>query len=358
MSVKGAPAVEFVELPEIQRIIDMAVMRELHDPHLSEEVMQSIRARSERMIAGFPVLDRLHYKDLVNEATQALKMRLEAYQDTAAEMRETLVERGISAIAIVPLKTWERLYRPSGMYEMEIDRDGKVALDLSELEESIKDRKRFVNIAFVLLLVVATSACAVAGGMKFFDFMSSGVFGSAYRYFLSIVVGIIVAAFAFVVLGLFLFSLAQEEARFMPLFERAITRRCFASLSWKDILEKVMPDHRSSSSSQAVKATVLLPPIPDEAASVLAQARGLNLRTIVDPDAFSFEESVESLLRGQRNEVRETRRTEFNRQLPYVFLDPNVAWYKDDVVAVIVQWGDSPFEKRVVEQAASLHDLF
>ncbi|NTW15785.1 MAG: hypothetical protein HGA38_05505 [Candidatus Moranbacteria bacterium] len=345
-----------VEIQEIGEIVGRAVEREIRNPQLPEEALRSLLERSKDRVAGFPITDMKYHSELVDQATRTLKERWSKYGSTEVRMRQELERRGISPIAILPLKAWEKLYRAAGLYEMNISGGGMVNVDLKGLQSIAEKRKSLIENVIFSLCMCVVAACAVWAGWLFWSsvlvpktpvfiaWMACGFFG--------LIGGIL----SFMAMFVIMVSFHSEELRVSPLIEWAVTRRLCKSLSWRGMLEYLMPDRRSESAGTPV--TVVLPKITNDSVhDILVRAKGLPLRTIADPEMFGFEEDVESLLRGKQKQMREERREESRRLWAEMLRDPIVAWYDHGVVAVIVQWGDSPFEKRVVEQVACEHDL-
>jgi len=342
-----------VELPEIESVINRAVAREIGNPSLPEQAVQKLLEKSKGRVAGFHVTDRKYRSQLIDEATATLKERWSKYESTAASMRRELERREVNPIAILPRRAWEKLYTSAGLYDMGIGTDGKVCITLKGLTDIVADRRNRIGNAIFNSNLVACAAVMIYTGISTYHLK---MFLPSFSYAGPVFLGFVAGVVYFMASLFMLLNTDSGEIRGVGLIEKGITKRLLRKLSWNDALKLVMPEQKSLDGTAADFVSVILPDLSmldnaEEIESILSKVKDIPLRTIVDPALFRFEGGLEGVLGKKLADIRAEERLRWTQR------DPIIAWYKDDVVAVIAQWGDSPFERRVVDQVASQHDL-
>lgn len=344
-----------VGLDVVEATMREAIDAQIRKPQLTDEELERITQKSQRSVAGFKITDPQIKTRLEDEAREELKKRWSHYESTRESMTQKLKQMGINPRSVLPGKVWNRLYKTAGLYQLRVYEDDCIRLETEELKQKIgiKEREYIAQI----LVLYAILIVSVGIGAGYLSYLHEGILVG------SIIVGILSSFSAFIVAVMTFMDespipdfLEGMMSRVQGVWMKRRARKFAEQTSWQDFLRIVMPEQRSYSgfySNNIAKVKVILPEPPADVSEILARVEdGIDLKVAVDPECFGIEGGIRGVVDAELKKSKEEQERHFD-----LGRDPIVLWEMNGVVAVIAQFGDSPFERRVINVIANEHDL-
>jgi len=339
-------------LTELNTVAANAVALQVQNPARFVARDSSLRTR----VAGIDVVDQQKLNERV--------LRLENYQADAAMLRERLDAAGVTYLALLPKTAWSHLATESNLFRFTPDADGSVPVESSLLDRVGVSALRTIGITCLLWLsagALSGIALAVAGTLLLQQSLWIGIS-------LSVLFGLLGAYGAGrAIRARYYVGNDPDPAAIMRL-EKAKIRK--ALLMPRGALLRTFWPQDFVPSGDAVRLKISLPPAPVDAQANLVRASqaGLPLTLYAVEEAIQFDEDPASAFFKAREphwnatkkahaaaiaaaELERKRRAEANaRYWDNLLHDPIVTVDLESATAIIVQYGDFPIEREVIER--------
>jgi hypothetical protein len=320
---------------------NLAYINKIFDAVEAPDILTWAKTKATKIIGGFRLVD---FKE-----TDGFVDTIRAERVTFTRQRDALKGRlevaGINALAFVPTKAWEEICRASKLLTITPDKSGAVRISpkaviiARELSQKIMD--------IIGWMLVTLGSCVPTWSM-FYVFQHYPTYNWDFAAILGFWVGMAFAGGVGALVVMMLITWATNNGReefFKSKISRHVLRR------WAKNPRKLAQFFTSEYNGMPVP--VVLPTPPAEAIEVLLKAQNFPLSVTLVPEALRFIGAEKRLLdendnQGQIEQAESRRRWAIRKAMA----DPIVTTQNDDVVAVIIQFGDFPIEEEVVNAVA------
>lgn len=325
------------DLLEISRAAEAALAREIKSPTVSELDQK----QATKSIYGFYVKDE-------SEAQRYASSRLKTYLKDKKNLQQDLAQHGIEAKAILPERCWTKLCNKSGLVLLTPTKSGSIPINSAVVKPITIDRIEqwlvFIPLGTVVTVIVLLliSAFALTHPL-IYTIIGLSIGFAIYS------IGVCVAAYLAWMFRGFPNGRANLRIAVAGFFTRRRVNK--ALKNWPKLLGEMLADPKSGNTT----ANLILPPPPVsflENLNKLSDAR-YPVRIAATPDAVAFSPSAKTLLLRDTNVAIEENARQLLASRPS--FDPIAYVVKGSAVAVIDQFGDLAFEKKVVEEVISTH---
>lgn len=304
-------------------------------PMLVESVIENASKASTRLIAGFEVTDPSAEQEALEKGRQNRREAMAEFSRSRGVLREKLERAKITPLATIPKTAFDHICSRSGLFRLTPDKDGTITVSLAAVDKIEKDVDFNVETITILGWLLTTILGAVIGAV-----ISSPDLGSRFAGgFLGLIgSGIIGGGIIWPMI----------HAILKPNFRQNAIRQ-FTNRPHAEILKDLFPDGMNPKPAKegVGKTTLILPTPPEDVARILIKAREFSLQVAAVPDAISFAESPEQIIRKEIGKREEARRLERLLADPIIYLEYGNA------VAVIAQFGDFPIEQSIVNEVVN-----
>lgn len=337
-------------LAYLNEAVHTAVERQIENPLSPPDVAHAAQVGAKRRIAGITVVDG----SALTAASTTRREALEGYQRDAEQLRERLAAAGVEHLTVWPVAAWKAVARETRLYCFQPEDDGTVAVAAEPVFERIgaEARRGFSNAPLV-----------------------GAALGASLGVLSAFVVGWFAVPLAFAGMlagGMLAESVYFKHGRARPgpyaERERRLIRRLFSKKP-SELASFLWPDHVEPEGGLRIGIT--LPDAPELSQQNLARAAHagfeLTLYTVSEALAFTGDTAAPFITErakvwsemasemrtreAQAAEAAERRRQRlldaWSRLWPN---DPIVTTTHGSAIAIIVQYGDFPVERAVVDR--------
>ena len=329
-----------------------AVALQVQDPARFVARDSSLRTR----VAGIDVVDQQKLDERV--------LRLENYQADAAMLRKRLDAAKVTYLAVLPKTAWSHLATESNLFRFKPDVDGGVPVESSLLDRVGVSALRTLGMRCLLALAAGASAgiaLALAATMTFQLALWAGIV-------LTLLCGVIGAYGAGRAVRVRYYAGDAPDPAAIMRLEKAQIRKAL-SVPRSTLLRMLWPQDFVPGPS-SVRLGISLPPAPADAQANLMRASKakLPLTLYAVDEAIQFDEEPATAFFRAREphwhstkkahaaaiaaaELERRHRAEMNaRYWDNLLHDPIVTVDLESATAIIVQYGDFPIEREVIER--------
>lgn len=342
----------------LQSAVDEALQQEEHQP--------TIRALPQIFVAGIEVDDPRARESKLAERRKAHA----TYRQDVGVLKERLGD--IPYLAIVPDKAWQAIVAETGLIRLAPDKNGAVRISeepLQNIEEKASARAVQFPLTVRIFGLVATIAAVVL------VFAVEGL-GAWVTGLLTLAVGSLLTYVLGSLAHLSVISETKSRGAFvkpavLASIEKGILNSMF-SVPFSRVSKLLWPNGVEPRSRLTLR--IKLPPAPAEEKAILERValKGLPTELAVVPEAITLVDDPVSVYIGDREhryvEVADrirsgiladakARREAWERAIA-AWRDPIVTTTHGTAVAVLVQYGEYPIEKEVVDRVINSDQLF
>ena len=297
-------------------------------PKIAKMIIENATRDSIQNIGGFPLTDPLLVQDRMYQANEIRLKAIETFNSEKDYLKKKLQKIGIdNYLAIVPTTYWKNICDAHNLETVEPDMKGLISVNTKvpyELIESAKKNWKRLSQGFGVLTLGTAGLSLIAGynyGFKYWSFL------------------------AIISLGLGFLTWVIERIGVMK--GKSAIRKYLKTTTYQKLVHELLSLHGIDYRWSTNKVKLILPSPPIEVVLLLRKLRDTKetFRVTADPLALQFDPSVEALyLRGH---TIEQRRIELER------LDPIITIEHNGATAVLAQFGEFQWEKKVVEDIIS-----
>lgn len=292
------------------------------------KIENEAKVAASQNIGGFPIVDPLHVEDCIKNAKWQRSLAITEYKESREKAKAHLQKLGIDKyIAIVPTLYWQKLcdchhlitVHP-GLHRGDMSVNTKKVYDITEKARHYWDTAAGIFGGCAGLIALGTFAIQFFG--QFFDLHKS-LLGSA-------------AVGGLITLSGLSFLIAQY------LGKRAVMNH-LAKTSYGDLIRELL-HYEPYNYLHSHQAKLILPSPPEDVVMLLRKLRDGNqgFSVTAEPEALQFSPSVEELYRNAHALTKERM-----REMAH---DPIITIYFGKATAVLAQFGDFNWEKKVMEE--------
>lgn len=294
-------------------------------------------------VAGFPI-------PAAFTGTSDWTQAMEDYSRRRQEIVAKLSAVGVTPLAVVPEKTWQRICRESGLYVLHPDSEARVRVRAED--EARRVDRRLTRWIPAFLGAVVMMALEIKGGGP------RHIMEPWYVPAFLICTGVL--SLAFWIIGALFRSMFVKTGR---LAAAKMLSTLHLAINGEQRVMQRMLDEGMQRWDTRVK--VRLPTPPDDVAATLAKLIGFEgMYVAVERGAVQFAESPNQLLSQalvskwyRDDEERRAARERALARQRMIALDPIIAYEHRGVVAIVAQFGEFPIEQRVMERALQVDDF-
>lgn len=319
---------------------------------LKETVISAVKqAGCEIIIGGFPVF--------CEEQAPGLKKVVDDFFRHSMEGERLLQKRGISALAAVPVRAWNRLCRESGLIRLHPDEDGKVKLSvynfdlesqslIAEFSAKARERLAAQESRLRTLKWGITVLGSIPLALLFQWGAGVGVVGGAISTCVAL-------CLIHLLIGSVFVFLRHRSEQDIEKEQKNIIANMWDS---GKLLEILFPngsdDSYYSTDLHSLSVRVKLPDPPAYIVEILKKARGLPLEVVAEPGAIAFKDDIRKKLTKELDSL-ESKRQAYE---DWVRDCPIICWKHEEIVFILGQFGDYPLEKELVSRVINPREIF
>lgn len=337
-------------LAYLSEAVDTAIAAQIQNPLTPVDVAAAVKKGATLRIAGIETRD-----NSVIEAARAKRLsEFRAQKEAEAALRKRFEDAGVAHIKIIPTKAWNALCARQGLKTVRPRNDGTICVSNDWLSGiDIEAEQALIKIPIYAL--GAGLLIGIVGGLTVFGVSWYGAFGS-------LLVGASTSHIASQIAERGSFKEGMPTSTALRLTERRLIKKKLQGDALS-VWTMLLPEHTEP--KKGVRVGIDLPPAPEDVQQNLIKAMqaGFNLTLHAEPAAMLLRETApdafisarEPRYKAQDAKIDEAKR-ERERQKALRH-DPIVTTGDDLVTAIIVQYGEFPFEKQVIDHVLSTEAL-
>lgn len=337
------------QLAYLDQAVARAIETQRQDP---KQFVDTGKAKKIR-VAGIEVFEE--------EPAEARALRLESFVADAHDLRTRLLEASVTHIAILPTTAWDAIAEEAGLFRFCPDQGGAVQASSAVVNDVAVQAETSIALRPLVAFGVGALACAV-GSLALATALGMPLLATAVTTLLATISGGYVT-------GRLVEARYFEEGEAIPAELAETERTLLGKLMARpreELLKTLWPDREAV--KDGIRLVIGLPPAPLEAQKNLLRAQEAKLPLALDVvgEAIELPANLITQLVDARAEhwrkqqvVFEARmkaaavRREQERAERAARRDPIVTTTLGSATAIIVQYGDFPLERVVVERVVN-----
>lgn len=321
---------------------NLAYINDAFDNVAGADLLKWARDKSTKVIGGFRLVD----EEAARKAMTTVRGDRTTFLKDREILKEKMEKEGINALAFVPRKAWDEICRRSKLLTIHPDSDGAIRIS----DQCVKDARNLVKkVETGLFCLFMTFAAILPTWSMYYIFnhhpgLPSWTEPDVGGFWFLMAVAAIMSCFGMMFL---LAAFGGKNGDFLWFRDMMSS---FLIRQWAKNSRKLGQYITTDFAGMLVPVRLPLPPV--DMAEILLKAQKFALSVTAVPEAVKFV-GVDKILLGENvrvsgieEEIEATRRA--------LRADPIVMTSYNDVLAVIVQFGDFPIEKEVIDLVAKI----